>query len=122
MTGGETVKLKVLRNGDTKIITAKIGKKQEQKLEASGDVHPALAGATLTPGTGKDGERGLVVQSLDPDSPAAYSGLQEKDLIVEVNRQPVKTLDDLAQAAKAGEGALLLKIRRGSATLLLFLH
>lgn len=123
MTIGDTVKLKVLRDGDTKTITAKIGKKQEQKLEeASGELHPALAGATLAPGAGRNGERGVLVQSLDPNSPAAYSGLQEKDLIVEVNRQPVKTLDDLAKAVKAGDGALLLKIRRGSATLLLFLR
>jgi S1-C subfamily serine protease len=122
MTIGDTVKLKVLRDGDTKTITAKIGKKQEQKLKASGELHPALAGATLAPGAGRNDERGLVVQSLDPNSPAAYSGLQEKDLIVEVNRQPVKTLDDLAKAVKAGDGALLLKIRRGSATLLLFLR
>lgn len=120
MAIGDTVKLKVLRDGKPKTITAKIGKKQRQ--EASGEVHPALAGATLTPGNTKDGERGLLVQDLDPKSPAAFGGLQKGDIIVEVNRQPVKTLDDLATAVKAGDGALLLKIRRGSATLLLFFH
>ena len=120
MAIGDTVKLKVLRDGKPKTIVAKIGKKQQ--VETSSEVHPALAGAMLTPGKTKDGESGLLIQSVDPESPAAFNGLQEGDVIVEVNRQPVKTTDDLAKAVKEGDGALLLKIRRDSATLLLFFH
>lgn len=60
---------------------------------------------------------GVVVISVDPLSPAAAAGLQEDDVIQEVNRRPVH---DVAQYHRAIAGAeqqpVLLLVRRGEAT------
>jgi serine protease Do len=59
--------------------------------------------------------RGLVVTSVDPEGPAAESGLRRGDVISEVNRKSVSTREDL-RAALANSGArpvLLLVTREG---------
>jgi Do/DeqQ family serine protease len=57
--------------------------------------------------------QGLVVISVEPSSPAADSGIQQGDVIVEANRRAVQTVDDLAAAVEqAGDRPLLLLINR----------
>jgi serine protease Do len=59
---------------------------------------------------------GLVVDEVDPDSRAADAGIQSGDIIQSVNRQPVKTVEELREAVKqsAGKPVLLLINRQGS--------
>ena len=62
---------------------------------------------------------GVIITAVADDSPAAESGLKPGDLIVEINRQPVKTMDDynrLTLGVKSDETVLFL-IRRGANTL-----
>jgi S1-C subfamily serine protease len=54
---------------------------------------------------------------VDPGSPAAQSGLRQGDIIVGVNRTPIKNVAELKSAAKDAN-SLVLSIRRGNATLL----
>ncbi|OLE79225.1 MAG: hypothetical protein AUF76_17355 [Acidobacteria bacterium 13_1_20CM_2_65_9] len=77
--------------------------------------------APLTPelaqrlGAPKDAS-GLVVQDVNPDGRAADAGIQQGDIIQSVNRQPVKTVDDLRSAIKkmSDKPALLLINRQGN--------
>jgi S1-C subfamily serine protease len=62
------------------------------------------------------------VQRIDPRSPAARSGLREGDIIIGVNRQPVKGLEDFQKLASAKGGELLLHIRRGPGALFLIIQ
>jgi len=63
------------------------------------------------------GTRGLVVESVDPAGPAAETGIQAGDVIVEANRQPVASADDLRGALrKSGSRPALLLINRGGQT------
>ncbi len=61
------------------------------------------------------GTQGVVINSIDPTGPAVAAGLARGDVIQEVNRQPIKTVDDLRAAIdkNGAKPALLLVNRRG---------
>ena len=44
------------------------------------------------------GARGLVITDVDPAGAAAEAGLQPGDVIEQVNRQPVRSMEDLKSA------------------------
>ena len=76
-----------------------------------GPIHPGLEGATLA-----DAEGGVEVRAVEPRS-AAASVLRKGDRIEGANRQSITSLKELREVAKRG-GALVLKIRRGNAVVL----
>lgn len=60
---------------------------------------------------------GVVVTSVDPSSSAAAAGLQEGDVIQEVNRRPVHDAAQYHRAvARAEPQSVPLLVRRGEAT------
>ena len=63
------------------------------------------------------GQAGAVVTAVRPASPAAEAGVRTGDVIVEVNRQPVKTVDEAVARARASSAAgtptFLLVMRDG---------
>jgi S1-C subfamily serine protease len=61
--------------------------------------------------------QGLVVTDVDELGAAADAGIREGDVIVEANRQPVRSLTDLQSAIQnIGSKPLLLLINRGGNT------
>ncbi|WP_394215485.1 trypsin-like peptidase domain-containing protein [Brachybacterium vulturis] len=63
-----------------------------EQLEEDGTAEHAFVGVTSTDGTASDGEAtysGAEVISIEPDSPAAESSLEEGDLIIAVDDTPV---------------------------------
>jgi Do/DeqQ family serine protease len=57
--------------------------------------------------------RGLLVQGVDPDGRAAGAGIQSGDVIVEANRTPVATIEDLrGVVTNAGSRPVLLLVNR----------
>jgi len=68
----------------------------------------------------QSGAQGVVVADVDPDGPAAVAGIQRGDVIVQVNRQPVRSTADLTAAIgrNATRPALLLINRRGTTSFL----
>jgi serine protease Do len=60
-------------------------------------------------------KQGVVITGVAPGSSAAEGGIQPGDLVLEVNRKPVNTVQDFMTAYKAstGKGALLLIYREG---------
>jgi serine protease Do len=58
---------------------------------------------------------GLVVSDVLQGGPAAQAGIRPGNLIEEVNRQPVTTLEELNKLLNDGEtDKLLLRVRSGS--------
>jgi serine protease Do len=55
---------------------------------------------------------GVVISDLDPDSPAAQSGLQQGDVIESINRQPVSSVADFNRLAVGATGEVLLRVNR----------
>jgi len=55
---------------------------------------------------------GVLVTGVDADSRAQRSDLRPGDVIVEANRQVIRDLRDLRDAARLGTKQLLLKVYR----------
>ena len=73
---------------------------------------PADAGAGLAHRLPRN-TQGLVVEDVDPDGRAADGGIEPGDIIEEVNRQQVQTVDELRAAVKKSpERPLLLLVNR----------
>jgi Do/DeqQ family serine protease len=75
-------------------------------------VHPGLKGATLADAP----EGGVSIKAIEPRSPASQL-LRTGDRIEAANRVNVANLKELRDIAKRG-GALVLKVRRGNAVVL----
>ena len=114
---GDRFDMKILRDGKPRTVSVVVGKNTEQ-AEAGGKLHPRLAGAVFAPldeNTAPDqGDvRGVVVQRIQPRSPAARLGFRQGDVIIGVNRQRVTSMKDFEKLAGEDQKELLLHVRRG---------
>jgi serine protease Do len=55
---------------------------------------------------------GVVVTQIDPSSEAADSGLRRGDVIQEVNRKPVRNVEDFQNALRNSKDQTLLLVNR----------
>ncbi len=56
--------------------------------------------------------QGVVVTDVSPSSPASDAGIRPGDVIREVNRQPIRTVDDIKKALQRSDRQALLLIER----------
>ncbi len=112
---GDSVKLKLIRDGKTKKIDVEVG--EPQHLAAmSNKLHSLLDGASFE--NNPDGE-GVIVAGLAPNSPAAYSGLRPGDVILGANRQRVTNIKSFKKALSGTKQSVLLYIERNGRSLYL---
>jgi Do/DeqQ family serine protease len=125
---GSEVTLTVLRDNREQKIRATLGEVTETAQNENENAPNSRSGSgklgvdvvPLTPDLAQElnlrtGTQGVVIDSVDPAGPAIAAGLQRGDVIQEVNRQPIRSVDDLRAAIdKNGtKPALLLINRRG---------
>jgi Do/DeqQ family serine protease len=118
MKVGDRIDLKLLREGKPRTVSVIVGKNTEQ-AEAGGKLHPRLAGAVFAPADENTAPsagdaRGVVVQRIQPRSPAARLGLRQGDIVIGVNRQRITGMQDFEKLAGADQKELLLHVRRGN--------
>ncbi|HEY0874871.1 MAG TPA: PDZ domain-containing protein, partial [Vicinamibacterales bacterium] len=65
---------------------------------------------------GVDAKSGVVVAGVEPGSRAADAGLRTGDVIEEVDRKPVKSIEELRSALDQGDRPALLLVHRGATT------
>jgi serine protease Do len=126
---GSSVPLKLVRDKKTETVTVKIQelKDEEATEQATGTSEGlGLTVQTLAPELAENlgldrGLKGVVVTEVDPTGPAAEAGIRRGDVILEVNRSPVKDVDAYRKALKgAGKGkSVLFLVRRGDNTIFL---
>ncbi len=136
-TPGSDVKITVVRDGQQQEVTAKLdeykvegakpdtteengnpdGQNQNGKLGLSlQPVSPEIARQLGLP----NGTSGVAVTDIDPNGAAAESGIARGDVIMEVNRQPVGSLEDVKSALdKSGDRPVLLLVSRKGQTIYL---
>jgi len=128
MNPGQTVHLKVFRNGQTREVTATVetlpGKVERASRDNTTSSDQSLEGVSveaLNAQTAQEaglpaGTRGVIVTDVDPGSPAAAAGLKQGDVIQEVNHHAVASAGDLDAALHHGSNSesLLLINRNGN--------
>ncbi len=133
---GEQVTLGVLRKGnEKKQLQFKVAQRPEDEGQASAGEGEDEKGESATPANksaklgvslapmnpqiarqlGVPADEGVLVAEVVDGGPAQRAGVRQGDVILEVNRQPVKKVEDVAAAlAKMKEGDMaLMRVRRG---------
>jgi serine protease Do len=129
---GQQATVTVIRNGTKLQLPVKVAQlPSEQTANAAqpeGAVQPArskwgLQLRDLDPQLASQlhlkNEKGVVVAGVQPGSQAAEAGVQKGDVILEVNRQPVASVQDLTKKLDGSQDKnhLLLLVQRGSGKL-----
>ena len=123
---GSSATMVIVRDGGERNLTVKLDEADSSKSarrdsdDTSGDkaalgvsVAPLTAEMAARAGLAKDA-RGLVVENVSPDGRAATAGIERGDIIQEVNRQPVQTVDELRAAIRrTSDRPALLLVHRG---------
>jgi serine protease Do len=123
---GTPLRLSFVRDGRTRTVEVAVGELPERAAAArpvrGRAAPPGLALADVTPDVARKlglpaGLQGAVVADLVPGGPAAEAGLRPGDVVLEVNRQPVRSAQDFARAVEqAGERDLVLLVTRDGGT------
>ncbi len=119
---GKAVSVKLSRDGKVLERQVKIGELEEKAEVAKTPSAKKSLGITvqdLTPdiakGLGLKKETGVVVTGVEPGSPAANAGIRTGDVIREVDRKPVKDVQDFIQKVEKAKDQdnVLLFLQRG---------
>lgn len=139
---GAKVTLSVLRDGKEVRIAMTVGKRPSER-DMARNAQPRRSNRLPAPGAAPTGKTGLllseltpqirgqlrldrsvsgvVVQDVVPDSLAAEAGVEPGDVIMEINRKPVRNLTEAETAMKNRGNNFLLKIQRGTASIIILL-
>jgi serine protease Do len=128
MAPNSSVKLEILRKGESKTLTitlAQIPDQQQATAETgtqgpdNGMPHLGLTVAAARDAAGAGG-KGVVVTAVDPDGPAAEQGIRSGDVILDVGGKAVGNAADIREAmneAKArGKHEVLMRVKTAKAT------
>jgi serine protease Do len=125
---GTKVDVRILRDGKEQTVTVTLGELKESKVVKKTEYNNVLKGITvqeLTPSLRDrmnlpENLNGVVITGMSPDSPT-QGLLQQNDVIQEVNRQAIQSVQDYDQAvSRIGENdtVLLLIYRDGGSVYL----
>ena len=125
---GDSVPVEVIRNGKHLTIQVKVAELKEEQVASAKNEEPGsnwgLQVQSITPDIASqlnlNSTKGVVVRGVQPDSPAADAGIQQGDVVLEVNHAKVSSVDDFLSAAKQAKrdkNSALLLVQRGNATM-----
>ncbi len=111
---GSTASVVISRDGTEKTVPVKLDEAETGRQSARNRESASTDKAALGISVEKD-KSGLVITGVSPDSRAADAGLQEGDVIREVNRKPVASVEELRAAVRGttDRPVLLLVEREG---------
>ena len=123
------VRMKVVREKKEVVLGVAVGELKDEEVVAAvpekGEL--GLTVQRLTPqmaeSLGLEKTEGVVVSAVEPGSAADEAGIRRGDVLMEIDRRPIRNLDEYRKsvaAIKKGRGVLFL-VRRGESTLFLAL-
>lgn len=120
---GTEVTLTVMRSGSKRQIKLRVTPGANTASSVSGTL---FDGATLRKASpdeaGDAGSGGVVVESVAKGSPAARAGLRPGDMILSINRIPMKSVDDIRRWTSDRPTTLVVELVRNGDRLLLIIR
>jgi serine protease Do len=121
---GHHAKLRILRDGNSKVVTVTVAAKTET-AKAAVNTSPTETAApaprivlALAPAD-HEASRGALITSVTPERLAAARGLKTGNVVLSIGRTPVANPDQVRQQLvalrRAGKETVLMRIRAGSA-------
>ncbi|MGB5993682.1 MAG: DegQ family serine endoprotease [Desulfobacterales bacterium] len=100
---GDTIQIKINRNGKTRTTDVKIAKREDTKISSRStqereQAQLGIQASEITPETARrfnlKDTAGIIVVGVDPESKAAEAGLQMHDIIREINHKNITSVSD----------------------------
>jgi serine protease Do len=123
------VRMKVLRDKKEVTLTVSVGELKDEEVAAAvpekGELGMTVQRLTpqIAESLGLEKADGVVVTGVEPGGAADDAGIRRGDVIVEVDRKPIRSLEEYRKSIagiRKGKGVLFL-VRRGDSTLFLAL-
>lgn len=120
------VQVEIIRNKSKQILPIMVRAKSAENMSSDRLNITLLKGADFAnmteahPLYGKIG--GVIVKSVEAGTAAWKAGLKANDIIVSVNKQTIKSIAELEEAAKLKQDGILLNIKRDNAALFIVIN
>jgi len=119
MPVGSKVSLGLLREGKPVTVTLELQQSSQNQAGGTAAVFSGIEGADMS---NKGQDKGVSVDSVKANSPAARIGLKKGDVIIGANQQPIKNVDELRKILDSKPSVLALNIQRGDTSLYLLMQ
>lgn len=111
---GSKVTLGLLREGKPVNVSLEL-----QQSSQNSTIFSGIEGAEMS---NKGADKGVVVNNVKANSPAARIGLKKGDVIMGANQQPVKNIAELRKILDSKPSVLALNIQRGDTSIYLLMQ
>ncbi|MCK6739528.1 serine endoprotease DegP [Enterobacter bugandensis] len=115
---GSKVTLGLLRDGKPVNVSLELQQSSQNQVDSS-IIFSGIEGAEMS---NKGQDKGVVVNNVKANSPAARIGLKKGDVIMGANQQPVKNIAELRKILDSKPSVLALNIQRGDTSIYLLMQ
>ena len=115
---GSKVTLGLLREGKPVNVSLELQQSSQNQVDSS-IIFSGIEGAEMS---NKGADKGVVVNNVKANSPAARIGLKKGDVIMGANQQPVKNIAELRKILDSKPSVLALNIQRGDTSIYLLMQ
>lgn len=115
---GSKVTLGLLREGKPVNVSLELQQSSQNSVDSS-TLFSGIEGAEMS---NKGEDKGVVVNNVKANSPAARIGLKKGDVIMGANQQPVKNIAELRKIIDSKPTVLALNIQRGDSSIYLLMQ
>ncbi|MCM7590914.1 serine endoprotease DegP [Enterobacter chuandaensis] len=115
---GSKVTLGLLRDGKPVNVSLELQQSSQNQVDSS-TIFSGIEGAEMS---NKGQDKGVVVNNVKANSPAARIGLKKGDVIMGANQQPVKNIAELRKILDSKPSVLALNIQRGDTSIYLLMQ
>ncbi len=118
MPVGSKITLGLLRDGKPVTVNLELQQSSQTQVDSS-SIFSGIEGAEMS---NKGQDKGVVVNNVKANTPAAQIGLKKGDVIVGANQQPVKNIAELRKILDSKPSVLALNIQRGDSNIYLLMQ